>query len=345
MTPLTGALVPGAPPVSLFFTGKTTTPLWPARQVSLLAGSSGAGKTTLLFQLLAAWTANTHFAGFYGPQPPYGFLTADRTTEAHRETAKGVGLPWLSLRVRSLVDDKSINLLDLENNPLELLFKLLTSIRHDLNPGPAFIVVDPLMVFLGVDLNKYNLVAARLIRLNRWAQDHDALVLGTHHASKPRTDWSFKRPQDRIAGSGALLAYTSTQGFLAGPEECGDEQGPATHSEWTIVPHHSAAITVKVIRNELGLFEAMDINGNQETGVDASGVAMSMATLHPTMGALSKAAADIFSSIPDDQFVSRAEIVQLVASERSGDRALQELQDKGLVAKIAHGLYKKTSNQ
>ncbi len=327
-----GALVPTGLPISTLFPNDSGHPLWPVGQVSLLAGSSGVGKTTLLYQLLSRWQSLETFGGFAGPDGPYGLIAADRTIDAHKETAAMVNLSWSSMVVRSLVDDTGIDLNQLELNPLSLLFNLLANIRHELPGGPALIIVDPLMIFLGVDLNKYHLVASRLIKLNRWCQAANVLLIGTHHATKPRTDWSFKRPQDRLAGSGALLAFTSTQGFLAGADELED----ATWSEWTTVSHHHPAVTLRLVRNETGLFEVAGVGDQKNTGPEAGPSGPSLA--------LSASAQGLLDQMPDDAVMSRRQLAKLTSASRTGDRALAELSDKGMVIKVAHGLYKKAAN-
>lgn len=172
-----------------------------------------------------------------------GYIVADRTSEDLLETAQSVGVNVEQLKLRSLVDDKSIDMGKFETAPTTVLFELLESLQ-----GCELIIVDPLIVFTGVDTNKYHLNAAKLIRINRFCMDHHLTVLGTHHATKARTDYGFKRAQDRISGSSALLGYTSTQLFLAAPEETEGGQ----YYEWTIVSHHAAPRTLYLTRHKAG---------------------------------------------------------------------------------------------
>lgn len=219
------------------------TGLLPERQVSILAGASGAGKTTLALQLLRQiQLGGPAFGMAVDPRlaapGAIGYIVADRTSEDLKETAQAVGLDVSTLKMRSLVDDVSIDITAFEQNPTGVLFDLLKSIKECL-----LIVVDPLIVFTGVDTNKYHLNAAKLIRINRFCMDYGLTILGTHHAGKARTDFGFKRAQDRINGSGALLGYTSTQLFLATPEETDDD-----YFQWTIVSHHAAPRTLFLSR-------------------------------------------------------------------------------------------------
>jgi len=331
--------VPGFPPL--------TEGLWPNRQVSVLAGTSGAGKTTFLYQLMAAWCKGELGFGFSGPPGPYGLVAADRTIEAHKVTAATVGLAWDSLVVRSLVDDAQISIAELEHQPFPLLFKLLDSVRNKLPPDHARIIVDPLMVFLGVDLNKYHLVAARLLAINRWCLANNAQVIATHHATKARSDWSFKRPQDRIAGSGALLAFTSTQGFLAAPDEIGSlAENPDQHAELILVSHHHAPLVLRLTRNDIGLFVVVAPKKIAAAGPQQAQPkpALSLPVADDQPGKQALAVLDILA---EGQATSRRQLVAQLADQASAptvDRALAELIERQLVDH-QHGWYRKKTRQ
>ncbi|TFH63976.1 MAG: AAA family ATPase [Gemmatimonadales bacterium] len=237
-----------SPPQSLDFTEELITGILPRDEVSILAGASGAGKTTLIMQILRSLTRNEPVFG----RPTLrdirlGYIAADRTWRSYQKTAAHVGLDLSSIGVRALVDDPAIDLKLFEASPIEELERLIGLLLPcDL------IVVDPLVVFLGVDTNKYHLNAARLIRLNKLCRTNHVTLLGTHHATKARSDYSFKRAQDRISGTSALLGFTSTQLFLAAPEETEREDGCA---EWHIISHHAAPTTILLNRGEGGTFE------------------------------------------------------------------------------------------
>jgi len=224
------------------------TGLLPEHQVSILAGVSGAGKTTLLLQILKQLAQGQHSVWDMPCRPglKLGYIVADRTKQDLLTTAEALEFPMqaFNIPVRSLVDDESVDIGQFEQKPLDVLFKMLDDLGQiDLA------VVDPLIVFTGVDTNKYHLNAAKLIRINRFCMDRQITILGTHHATKARSDFSFKRAQDRISGSSALLGYTSTQLFLASPEETEDENGL---SQWTIVSHHAPPKTMFLSRTGPG---------------------------------------------------------------------------------------------
>lgn len=219
----------------------------PAQEVSILAGASGAGKTTLIMQMLSALQANTPVWGHAAQRNlRIGYIAADRSWRSYQKTAALSSFDLEYIQVRTLVDDAALNLKDFERSPIDELERIIgTMLPMDL------IVVDPLVVFLGVDTNKYHLNAARLIRLNKLCLANRVTLLGTHHATKARSDYSFKRAQDRISGTSALLGFTSTQLFLASPQETGREDN---YYEWHIISHH-AAPKILLLTRENGVFE------------------------------------------------------------------------------------------
>lgn len=230
--------------------------LLPSREVSILAGASGVGKSTLIFQLVAAISnGEDDFLGHRIAYPQtVGYLAADRTWDSYTELASRVGLDLSRIQTCSLVDDESIDVMRLERDPMDLLLSLLGRFR-----GATLIIVDPMVLFLGVDPNRYHEVAPRLIRMGRWCRRNSFTILATHHATKARTDYSFLRPQDRVSGSSALLGFTSSQLFLAGADEI-----RKPYSEFVAVNHNAPPESIKLSRGPNGIFqrwEPQDVNG------------------------------------------------------------------------------------
>lgn len=225
--------------------------LLPKNEVSILAGASGAGKTTLLMYVIKCLQTNEPVFGHKVEKNlKVGYIAADRTWEAYKRLADTTGVDLNQMHVRALIDDDNIDTENFERNPQSLMYKLLKEM-HDLNVH--LVIVDPLVVFMGCDTRMYHVNAARLIQLNRFCRKHDLTILGTHHATKARSDFTFKRPQDRINGSGALLGFTSTQLFLAAADETGNE-----YTEWHIISHHAPAKVIQLKRGENGLFVQAD---------------------------------------------------------------------------------------
>jgi KaiC/GvpD/RAD55 family RecA-like ATPase len=224
----------------------------PKHEVSILAGASGAGKTTLIMQVLCNLQHNEQVFGHAIEEDlNIGYIAADRTWDAYARLAMQVGVDLDRIKVKALIDDTSIDLDQLESNAQGTMYKVLSSLVAE---GCDLIVVDPLVVLLGSDINTYHVIAARMIKLNRFCKANQVTILGTHHATKARTDFSFKRPQDRISGSSALLGFTSTQLFLASGEESGQE-----YTQWHIVSHHAKAEVINLERDKnTGLFVPVD---------------------------------------------------------------------------------------
>ena len=218
----------------------------PQHETSILAGASGAGKSTLVAQALA--TIVNGEDAFFNRRISYpvriGLIAADRSWRSYLELAARVGMNVAAIQAISIVDDRSVNVNRLESDSMGLLFELIQRFE-----APDLVVVDPFVTFLGVDANNYSKVAPRLIRVNRFCNDHHVTLLGTHHATKARSDYTFKRAQDRVSGSSALLGFTSTQLFLAAPEEIGKPW-----AEFVIVPHNRPAETIRLGRDDAGRF-------------------------------------------------------------------------------------------
>ena len=293
----------------------------PPNEVSVLAGASGSGKSTLILQFLHAWGRGQGFLDI--PTPPAGvaYLAGDRSINSLYHRAPDVGLDMQTVSHSSLIDNKNVDIRMFQYDSLSLLFRLLDQLK-----GPLFII-DPLIIFLGVDLNRYHLVAPQLIRLNRYCQDKGYTILGTHHTTKARSDFQFLRPQDRISGSSALSAFTSTQLALTSPEENTTQSGQTdSAARLDIVSHLAAPETHWLSRNDQGLFAAM--------GPDADRVIQ-------TCGPIGLA---IYQSIPDGAALSTQDIfaaVGDVASRATLYRQLEKLVDLGVLAKASRGQYVK----
>ena len=287
----------------------------PAGEVSILAGASGAGKTTLIMHMLTALQSNVPVWG-HGIKKDLriGYIAADRTWRSYQKTAKLANLDLDTLKVRALIDDPAIDLDLFEKSPIDELERLIRSMLP-----VDLVVVDPLVVFLGVDTNKYHLNAARLIRLNKLCLANNLTILGTHHATKARSDYSFKRPQDRISGTSALLGFTSTQLFLAAPEETGRTDNLY---EWHVISHHAPAKVLTFTR-ENGSFEYV---GSESTAPQP---------LEDRMLALFL----IDSSSPlTRQFVQSS--LATYSSQPTIDRLLKKLLEMQVLEKDGYGAYR-----
>jgi len=291
----------------------------PSHEVSILAGASGSGKSTLLLQMLHAWAQGTSFIDI--PPPPQGlsYIAGDRSIHSLYHRAKDVGIDMTTIPHASMIDNSDIDIRMFQYDALSLLFNLLDKLK-----GPL-IIVDPLIIFLGVDLNRYHLVAPALIRLNRYCQDKGYTLLGTHHTTKARSDFSFLRPQDRISGSSALSAFTSTQLALTAPDEVPGEN-ILNAARLDIVSHIAAPETHWLSRDTKGLYTPM--------GREA-------ATILQHCGATGLA---VYQVIPDGAQLPTTTILSTlegVASRATVFRQLEKLCSLGILTKALRGHYQR----
>lgn len=291
--------------------------LLPPHEVSVLAGASGAGKSTLLLQFLHAWHQGVPFLEIPPPDERIAYLVGDRSVSTLARRAGDVGLDLDALPHASVVDDTTIDLHRFKQDPLGLLCSLLDRLG-----GPIFIV-DPLIVFLGVDLNRYNLVAPQLIRLNRFCQARGYTVLGTHHTTKARTDFSFLRPQDRISGSSALSAFTSTQLALTSPDEIRHSVPLLEQAaRLDVVSHLAAPETHWLSRDSEGLFTPM--------GPEAEKI----------LQACGPAGLAVYQIIGEMTMTGEIlEAMEGITSRATVFRQLEKLQDAGIITRTGRGLF------
>lgn len=304
------------------------TGILPAHEVSIFAGASGSGKTTLIMQMVAQLQQQPGPAGdvsVFGhqaqPHLRIGYIAADRAWKAHTNAAERAGVNLDLLKVRSLVDDPAIDETLLESAPLKLLTSLITVLMPlDL------LIIDPMVSLLGCDTNKYHLNAARLLRLNRLAMANHLAILGTHHAGKARTDFGFRRPQDRISGTSALQGFTSTQLFLSTPAENG-----TPFSEWTIVSHTAPPVTFWLTFDDQSkLFTVVP----PELAEQPAG---------PTLHAAMQATLDLLPPTGDVVTLDALKIGTAdVCSHRTLERALAQLLANGAISKGSKNTYRRS---
>ncbi len=227
----------------------------PRGEVSILAGSSGCGKSTLLMQCLAAFQAGEDkFLGHtLDLDIKWGYLANDHAWKMYEDTARRCHLRINDIPHISVMDDDTIDLEIFKQDSLRLLEQQLLRLKDE---GAEAVVVDTLVSWFGGDIRNYNGPAYALLRLGRFCRKHSLTLLGTHHATKARSDFTYKRPQDRISGSAALLGFSSTQLCLIPP----DENGTASY-HFHIVAHNAPAKMIALERADAsrgGIFTPFD---------------------------------------------------------------------------------------
>jgi hypothetical protein len=210
------------------------------------------------------------------------------------------------------------------------LIPILTEAIDHLNPLPpgSLVVVDPLGLFMGGNLNDYYACAVSMLRIRRLCQTRQITILGLAHAGKQKGDsrQQYRRLQDRIAGSTGQHGFGDTQMYLASPEETGDKW-------YTFLwhPHTAPAEEFKLGRDPAtGLF-----------------IPWQTAVMQEHAKPLVDAAQRLLDHIPTDgDGMSFAELIEWaeterIASRKSIYRYLLELVDQGHVQKVSHGRYRK----
>lgn len=281
--------------------------LLPTHEVSIIAGASGAGKTSITMQLLSAIQHHKPFFGLATtPNIRVGYIAADRGGDSLEHWSKIMDVDLSQIKIRSLIKDDDINLSKFETRPMALLLDLI----RDMMPLDL-LIIDPLIVFFGTDTKSYTTNAKCLIQLNRVAHQHKVTILGIHHAVKARTDFGFKRPQDRISGTGAFLGYSSTQIFLDTPEESG-----LPHHTLHIISHTAPGMELRLRRNASAVFELIT---DEET----------------------KVAQLILGAVPINGTAATNEIVATLGNvpRRTIELYLTKLLKEGLLVKPSHGRY------
>lgn len=91
-------------------------------------------------------------------------------------------------------------------------FQFFAACLDRMAPLPGSLVfVDPMApLFIQGDQNNARNVALSLHWIRRCGQAHQITLICDANVTKLKADEDFKRPQDRISGSGAFLAYSDT---------------------------------------------------------------------------------------------------------------------------------------
>lgn len=299
----------------------------PRGEVSIVAGASGAGKSTLVMQFLAAFQRKeSHFLGYaFAKEINWGWLANDHAWKMYEGTAARCGLDFDKIPHVSLMDDDTLDLELFKVNPLRMLEDCLDKlVDQDCNA----IVADTLVSWFGGDIRNYNIPAYALLRLGRYCRRRNVTLLGTHHATKARTDYGFKRPQDRISGSAALLGFSSTQLFLLPPDESGN---PCY--EFHIIAHNAPARMIALTRlgeAEGGVF--VPFEGEREGKMNA---------LEATIIELMTAAGDM--SVTRNYLLAKLKAEGTDLSPSTLDRHLKTLVREGLITRARHGEYRRAA--
>lgn len=307
--------------------------------INILAGASGTGKTALLVQWAVAFRDRAMLLGHQcQPVADIGVITADRAWETgwgergadeiQYGTRRWFELAgWPEIPHYSLQDDPTFKAdrLDDKKKRVGILYDAFGKLK--LRPY-SVCIIDPVTPFLGGDLNNYDACFTAMTKLRGLTRDLKLTIIGGGHAGKQTADPKrrYLRPQDRIAGSTALLGYSDTQMYLSAPCELGPH---ATHYALDITGHHAPPTTWELDRLPNGLFSEP------------------VAAALPADAPQTFPRADLLSWMPerpqDTDFARLLDIAvqdtRLNVGERQLRRWLKELIDEGVVERTSRGRY------
>lgn len=237
----------------------------PFGSICMLAGATGVGKTAMTAEWCARWRDGRTICHKSTTKPTkIAIITGDRRWRDHQQWFDKVGfgdIPHYSLRDDAFINwDGAFASRAATQRTLERALDIL-----QLPPG-SLLIVDPIALFICGNVNDYKTAAIGIGSLDKVLKPRQLTVLGMAHMGKQKNDpeGQYTRPQDRILGSTALLAYSDTPIYLLGPET-GDPEGEFELG-WT--PHHAPAESFLFRRGKQGLFVPyFDKIGNAETKV------------------------------------------------------------------------------
>jgi hypothetical protein len=287
----------------------------PAGGISLLAGGPNVGKTALLAGMMHALK---HGLPIFGHQPnpveAIGIVAADRSwSRGAGEWFHRAGYP--DIRHYAMVDDRHFDPKTLRRK-FERTARLMEMADRLALPKHSLLLVDPIGLFLGGNLNDYDSCAVACHEIRAMLRDRTWTILATAHSAKLKADKRerYLRLQDQLLGSTAIAGFADTQMYLASPEEIAK---PYYAFLWH--PHTSPAETFYLERDEQGLFVPY-------SGADQGNCTRVLA-LFPEDGSEIELAAlrELAGGIP----VSKTTLY----------RVLETLLERDRIVKVRHGVY------
>lgn len=226
----------------------------PFGSLCVVAGASGAGKTILFADWLARMRDSKRICGHpTNPSTAYYVLAADRDWSTYHKAYSAAGFPDVQRYV--LASDPDFNPQNWGRK--SSAFTLFEDCLKKLAPIPgSWVNVDPVApLFIQGNQNDARDVALSLHWFRKMAEKYQITLALFANVGKQRQEDTYRRAQDRIAGSGAFVAYSDTQISVeqddAGvmtmrwtPRSAPPEEHQFTFDQATrlFVPHTSSAI-------------------------------------------------------------------------------------------------------
>lgn len=192
----------------------------PFGTLTIFAGAPAVGKTTMLVEWLQRWRDGRTICGHPTNKPTHTYyVVADRgqtSDDFYAMLGHTDDTTFYSVVSGASGIDHTNFHKDAHGG------QLLSHVIGQLDPIPgSHLILDPLApLFITGNQNRSRDVAASLVGLSRLIEERQINITGTWHFSKQKGDKNdrYKRPQDRISGSGSVSGFSDTQIYLVDPE-------------------------------------------------------------------------------------------------------------------------------
>lgn len=182
----------------------------PFGSVTVVAGASGAGKTILLSEWMQRLRDGRTICGHSTNAPTAIYhLAADRDWSTYKAAYAAAGYP--DINYYCLAEDVGFD--PRKWGKKKDALTLFEDCLNCLEPIPGSVVnVDPVApIFIQGNQNDARDVALSLHWYRKMARKYQVTLILYANTAKRKQEDTYKRAQDRIAGSGAFVAYSDTQ--------------------------------------------------------------------------------------------------------------------------------------
>ncbi len=190
--------------------------------INIIGGAVGAGKSTVIWQLIEALGKGGKFFGYSCRKSRVAYLCLDRDREETMETLDR--LQFLGLDSVDIFPVDELKSIHLEIPKIESLIKLYC-------PKYSLLVLEPLDYLLkdpsgrSGNPNDKMQVFQFLLRARAELRHHSSCILGSMHTTKSSPDKRYTIARERISGSAAWTANSSTS-ILVENSDPGDQTSP-----------------------------------------------------------------------------------------------------------------------
>jgi len=294
--------------------------LIPRNLIHIIAAPVGIGKSTLIFQMCGAIDTGGSFLGYNTSPARVVYITADRSQAETRASMARLGMSALPIKIVSIKDTIGAKIPFLE-----------TLVRDNCKPGDLCFI-EPLNFFhrdgenKTGNVNDFIQVAHFLMRIGKLAIQEKVTIVGSLHSSKAKVGEGYAVAREKILGSVAWAAFTSTVIIIEpnAPDQT-EDPGRSIH----LLPRNSAP---KVLN-----YMADPANGML--------VPMSATAIGKSAGLWTKMNEQL-QTWPSNKQITSADILTWAEfvglSRATAFRWLKQTVEDGKLECVEHGVYRKT---